>query len=81
MPKNKEVIKRLKQLDFIIELYQVLGEYNLIAKLVTPNGDATQTYLGQLEKVDGILDIKSAMVLEHHKKSSALPTHSLQKTL
>jgi len=81
MPKNKEVVKRLKQLDFITELYQVLGEYNLVAKLVTPNGDATQNYLSQLEKVDGILDMKSAMVLEHHKKSSTIPSHSLQKKL
>ncbi|MBI5884930.1 Lrp/AsnC family transcriptional regulator [archaeon] len=81
LPKQKEVVKKLSQMDFIIELYNVLGEYNLIAKVVSPNNEATQSYLSQLEKVDGILDLKSAVVLEHHKKSAALPTHSLQNKL
>ena len=35
--KNKDLIKRLKEFDSVIELHQVLGEYNLLAKLVVPN--------------------------------------------
>ena len=81
LTKNRDVIKRLQQLDFILDLYQVLGEYNLLIRLVTPQSDNVQNYLKELEKIDGVLDIKTAMVLEHHKKANSLPSHSLQKKL
>src|SRR3989344_3449066 len=29
LSKNRDVIKKLRELDYIIELYQVLGEYNI----------------------------------------------------
>ena len=59
MSKNKDVIKRLKELDYIIELYQILGEYNLLAKLIVPNIESAETFINKLGTFDGILDVKN----------------------
>jgi len=79
--KNKEIIKRLKEMDYLIELYQVLGEYNLLAKLVVPSIDSAEKFIEQLGVLDGVLDIKTQVILSELKKQSALPTFSLQKKL
>ena len=81
LSKNKEVVKRLKQLDFILELYQVMGEYNLLAKIITPSFDHVGSFLLDLEKIDGVKDVKSLVVTEEKKKSNSLPAYSLQKKL
>lgn len=81
MSKNKDVIKRLKELDYIIELYQVLGEYNLLAKLIVPNIESAEIFINKLGTFDGILDVKTQVILTELKKTNALPAHSLQKKL
>ncbi|MFH1224490.1 MAG: Lrp/AsnC family transcriptional regulator [Candidatus Diapherotrites archaeon] len=79
--KNKDLVKRLHEMDFVVELNQVLGEYNLFAKLVVPDLESAEKFIEKLGVLDGVLDIKTSMVLRELKKSNALPTHSLQKTL
>lgn len=81
LSKNKDVIKKLKELDYVIDLYQVLGEYNLIAKLVVPDLDSAEKFVDTLGKFDGVLDIKTSVVISEVKKSKALPSFSLQKRL
>lgn len=81
LSQNKEVVKRINQLDFVIELYHVMGEYNLLAKVITPNMDSMNNFLSELEKIDGVKDIKTLVVVEQRKKSNVLPAHSLQKKL
>jgi Lrp/AsnC family transcriptional regulator for asnA, asnC and gidA len=79
--KTKDLIKKISALDNILELYQTLGEYNLIAKLVVPSLDSTERFLNDLGKIDGVIDVKTQVVISEVKKTSALPTHSLQKRL
>ena len=81
MSKNKDVIKRLKELYYIIELYQILGEYNLLAKLIVPNIESAEIFINKLGTFDGILDVKTQVILTELKKTNALPAHSLQKKL
>lgn len=81
LTKNKDVVKRIKNIDYVQELHQVLGEYNLLAKVITPGMDHLQGVMGEFEKIDGVIDVKSLTVLETHKKSNTLPAHSLQKKL
>ena len=81
MSKKKDVIKRLKELDYIVELYQILGEYNLLAKLIVPNIESAETFINKLGTFDGILDVKTQVILTELKKTNALPAHSLQKKL
>ena len=81
LSKNRDVIKKLKELDYVIDLYKVLGEYNLIAKLVVPDLDSAEKFVDTLGKFDGVLDIKTSVVISEVKKSKALPSFSLQKRL
>lgn len=81
LSKNKDLIKKLGSLDYVVELHQVLGEYNLLAKiLVSDLGDAEKV-INKLGVLDGILDLKTLVVLSELKKSKALPSSSLQKRL
>ena len=79
--KNKDLVKRLKEIDYVIELYQVLGEYNIFLKLVVPDLDSAEKFVERLGSLDGVLDIKTLVVISEVKKSKALPAFSLQKTL
>lgn len=78
--KNREVIRRLKELDYVLDVYQVLGEYNIFVKLVVPDLDSAEKFVERLGSMDGILDIKTSVVISEVKKSTALPSFSLQKT-
>lgn len=81
LSKNRDLIKRLKELDYIVELHQVLGEYNLFAKLVVPNLEVAEKVIESMGVFDGILDIKTSLVLSELKKTNALPIFSMQKKL
>ena len=81
LSKNKDVIKKLKDLDYVLDLNQVLGEYNLLAKLVVPDLDSAEKFVESLGKMDGVLDIKTLVVISEVKKSKVLPSFSLQKHL
>ena len=81
LSKSKDLVKRLNSLDNVIELYQVLGEYNMIAKLIVPDLEGAEKVINQLGTIDGVLDTKTLVVLSELKKSKALPMQSLQKTL
>ncbi|PIN98522.1 MAG: hypothetical protein COT90_03820 [Candidatus Diapherotrites archaeon CG10_big_fil_rev_8_21_14_0_10_31_34] len=81
MSKHKDLVKKLQSFDYILELYQVLGEYNLIAKVVVPSLELAERFINDLGLIDGISDIKTQLVLSELKKTSALPTQSLQKKL
>ncbi|MCR4335714.1 MAG: Lrp/AsnC family transcriptional regulator [archaeon] len=81
LSKNRDVIKKLKELDYVLDLNQVLGEYNILAKLVVPDLDSAEKFVDSLSKMDGVLDIKTLVVISEVKKSKALPSFSLQKRL
>jgi len=79
--KSKDLAKKLSSYDYVLELYNVIGEYNLLAKLVVPDLDSAENYIHTLGVLDGVLDLKTQLVLTEIKKTNALPTHSLQKKL
>jgi len=79
--KGKDLIKKINSFDFVVELYQVLGEYNLVAKLIVQDLDSAEKVINQLGVLDGVLDLKTLVVLSELKKSKSLPAQSLQKTL
>src|SRR3989344_8997406 len=55
MSKNRDVIKKLKEMDYVLEMHQVLGEYNIFAKLVVPDLDSAEKFIERLGNLDGIL--------------------------
>ena len=81
LSKNKDLVKKLSSFDYVVELHQVLGEYNLLAKMIVPDLDSAEKFINKLGLVDGIIDIKTLVVLSELKKGTALPTATLQKRL
>ena len=79
--KHKDIIKKLNEMDFVLELYQILGEYNLIAKLIVPNLETAEKFISQLGLIDGIIDLKTMVVLSELKKAAALPSKTFQNKI
>jgi len=79
--KNKDLVKKLNTVDSIVELSQVLGEYNLFAKLIVPDLESAERVINQIGAFDGILDVKTFVVLSELKRTNSLPSSSLQKKL
>jgi Lrp/AsnC family transcriptional regulator for asnA, asnC and gidA len=81
MPKTADIVKRLMENDFVTELYQTLGEYNIMAKILVRDLEEAKRFVEQLQSIEGILDVKSTLVLSPMKKSYSLPPETLQKKL
>jgi DNA-binding Lrp family transcriptional regulator len=81
LSKTKDVIKKLESFDYVMELYHVLGEYNLLAKVILPNREIIERFIKDLSSIDGVIDIKSLFVLNKLKSSTSLPANVLQKRL
>lgn len=79
--KNKDLVKKLNELDYIVELYQVLGEYNLLAKIVVTDLATAEKVIARLGLLDGIIDLKTLVVLSELKHEPVLPSGALQKRL
>jgi len=43
--------------------------------------ESAEKFINELGTIDGVLDIKTQLVISELKKTSALPTHSFQKKL
>jgi len=79
--KTKDIVKRLHAFDFVLELYQVLGEYNIISKLIVPNLESAEKFINQLGLIDGVIDLKTMVVLSELKKTKSLPSSTLQNKI
>ena len=79
LSKFKDVVKKLDGLENIIEVHQVLGEYNLLLKVVLPSLSAVEPFLARLSTVDGVQDMKSLVVVSQLKQSNSLPSSLAQK--
>ncbi len=77
--KNRELFKKLDSMDYVQELYHVLGEYNLLAKLIVPDLSSAEKVISQIGVIDGVIDMKTQVVLSELKKSVSLPSQSFQK--
>jgi len=79
--KHKDIVKKLNEMDFVLELFQILGEYNLIAKLIVPNLETAEKFISQLGLIDGIIDLKTMVVLSELKKAGTLPSKTFQNKI
>lgn len=80
-PKQKDVIKRLHELDYVLELHKVMGEYDLIAKIVAPNLEIGDKFVSQIGLIDGVMEHKTMVVTSQLKRSKTLPSLPLQKKI
>ncbi|MEK6970278.1 MAG: Lrp/AsnC family transcriptional regulator [archaeon] len=78
---NKQIAKRLGELEHIVEFHELLGEHHFMLKLVSPDMVHVKRYLDELGNVEGIKEIHSLPVLAEIKKSHSLPPTPFQKRL
>jgi len=81
MSKTKDVLKHLKELDYVLELNETLGEYNILVKIVVPSIDNASDFVEKLCAMDGVMDTKTLVVMKEVKNSSSLPAMPLQKKI
>jgi len=79
--KNKDLCKKLSEFDNVVELHQVLGEYNLLAKIVVDDLNAAEKMISKIGLIDGIIDLKTLVVLSELKQGPILPSAASQKKL
>lgn len=80
-PKQKDVIKRLHTMDFVLELHKVMGEYDLMAKIIAPNLEVGDKFISQIGLIDGVIEQKTMVVTSQLKRSKTLPSLPLQKKI
>lgn len=81
LSKHKDILKKVKSFEHVAEVYQTMGEYNMLLKAVLPDMESTKEFLERLGSLDGVLDMKSMMVLDKAKSTNSLPSTVLQKRL
>jgi len=79
--KTEDIMKKLNTFDYVMESYQVLGEFNILGKLMIPDIKFAEKFIKDISKLDGIIDLKTLIVLTKYKESNSLPSSVLQKTL
>ncbi len=81
LSKHRDLLKKMNSFEHVFEVYQTMGEYNILLKAVLPDLESTKGFIERLGSLDGILDMKSMMVLESAKCVDSLPSTVMQKKL
>ncbi|MDD3975871.1 MAG: Lrp/AsnC ligand binding domain-containing protein [Candidatus ainarchaeum sp.] len=79
-PKQKEILKKLKENDDVIKLIEVTGEYNYIAKIIAEDKADLKKVLDNIFSIDGIIKINTLTEIKEQKKSKNLPGKIIQTT-
>jgi DNA-binding Lrp family transcriptional regulator len=72
--KLKDITKRLGAIDYVTELYTMLGDFNLLVKLVVPDINQAEALMERIGTMDGVRELRSSAVLRHLKNSINLPS-------
>jgi len=78
--KQATVVKKLGDIEDIIEVYEVIGEYNFIAKLIAVDKTNLKELLDAIFAIDGISKISILTLLKEYKNKKNLPTKIIQTT-
>ncbi len=77
--KNKQISKRLSEMEQVVEFHELMGEHNFMLKLLCPDVSQVKRMLDDLSVIDGIREMRSMPVLSVVKKTNALPPTPFQK--
>ncbi len=78
---KKDLLKKLKSIDYVAEIYEVLGEYNFLAKLILPDVGYANQFIKEMETLPAVKDIKTMVVVNNIKNSPTIPMSTFQKRL
>ncbi|HLD80623.1 MAG TPA: Lrp/AsnC family transcriptional regulator [archaeon] len=80
LPKTSKVVQELTKSDLVCSLYQTIGYYNVLMKILSPNLKQTRKFIEDLGKIDGVLDVNSTIALSTLKDERYSPVSSLGQT-
>lgn len=73
-------IRKIRELDEVLECYQISGDSDFILKVALDSLDSYSGFVvNRLTGIEGIQNIKSTFVLETIKHSTAIPTAAIKK--
>jgi len=78
--KQNEIIKKLKDIEDIIKLKGVTGEYNLVAEIIATDKNNLKKVLDNIYLIDGITKVNILTHLKDYKYSKNLPSKIIQTT-
>ncbi|MEI8364340.1 MAG: Lrp/AsnC family transcriptional regulator [archaeon] len=79
-PKQNEIIKKLKDMEDIIILKGVTGEYNFVAEIIATDKNNLKKILDNIYSIDGITKVNILTYIKDYKASKNLPSKILQTT-
>jgi len=79
-PKQNEVIKKLKEIEDVILLRGVTGEYNLVAEVIATDKNSLKKILDNIYSIDGITKVNILTFIKEYKYSKNLPNKIIQTT-
>ncbi|NCC70949.1 Lrp/AsnC family transcriptional regulator [bacterium] len=78
--KKNEIVKKLKESEDVLQLFEVTGEYTFICKIIAQDKQDLKLVLDNIYAIDGITKINILTFLKEHKNSKSLPNKILQTT-
>ncbi len=75
------VYRKLLSFPNIIEVYVVAGEYPIVAKGIGESVDELKRLIKEIGKLEGVIDIKTSVVLEGTEKEITIPSKIGQRVL
>lgn len=75
-----DFVNTIKELDEVLECYQISGDNDFILKIALDRLDNYSEFIiNRITNIKGIQNIKSTFVLDTIKHNTALPTQSIKK--
>jgi len=79
-PKQKEIEKKLIDNTDIIQVTEIIGNYNYLVKIIAEDKVDLKSVLDNIYKIDGIRNINVLSVLKEIKNTKNLPSKVIQTT-
>jgi len=79
-PKQKEIEKKLIDNSDVIQITEVIGNYNYLIKIIAEDKIDLKSVLDNINKIDGITNINVLSVLKEIKNTKHLPSKVIQTT-
>ncbi len=76
-----QVYRKLASFPSIIEVYIVAGEFPVMAKGIGEDIEELKKLIKEIGKLEGVLDVKTAVALEGTEKDITIPTKISQRVL
>ncbi len=80
-PLANAVFEKVLSIPTVVEAHMLVGEYPILVKAVAPDVAAIRSLVDQISKLDGVLELKTAVSLDHRMKPLDISSKIAQRPL